>query len=38
MLIVTQIGKDETKVFLFADDIILCIKDSKPPSENSGCW
>lgn len=24
-----QIGKDETKVFLFADDMILCIKDFK---------
>lgn len=24
-----QIGKHETKVFLFADDMILCIKDFK---------
>lgn len=24
-----QIGKDEIKVFLFADDMILCIKDFK---------
>ena len=32
---VIQIGKDEVKISLFADDMIICIRDPKIPPENS---
>jgi hypothetical protein len=31
----TQVGKEEVKLFLFADDMILCLNDQKIPPKNS---